>query len=101
ATIIFGRPSFPSRRSSDLHHPAGPVRPSPRSRGAAPGRYATGHVPDGWRIMNGAFSGALIGASLLVALIALITAIRNRPMGVVRSEEHTSELQSRENLVCR
>ena len=33
--------------------------------------------------MSGAFSGVLIGASLLVALIALITTIRNRPMGVV------------------
>src|SRR5690606_40291206 len=26
---------------------------------------------------------------------------RLAPLGVVRSEEHTSELQSRENLVCR
>src|SRR5436309_5182713 len=27
--------------------------------------------------------------------------VRNEPVGVDRSEEHTSELQSRENLVCR
>src|SRR5690606_40404988 len=27
--------------------------------------------------------------------------IEGAPMGLVRSEEHTSELQSRENLVCR
>src|SRR5690606_41187121 len=26
---------------------------------------------------------------------------RHQPVGAVRSEEHTSELQSRENLVCR
>ncbi|MFC0860692.1 hypothetical protein ACFHYQ_00120 [Sphaerimonospora cavernae] len=33
--------------------------------------------------MIGAFSGGLIGAALLLALLALITAIRDRPMGVV------------------
>ncbi|GIH70195.1 hypothetical protein [Sphaerimonospora thailandensis] len=32
--------------------------------------------------MIGAFSGGLIGAALLLALLALITAIRDRPMGV-------------------
>lgn len=33
--------------------------------------------------MIGAFSGWLIGAALLLALVAVITAIRDRPMGVV------------------
>lgn len=33
--------------------------------------------------MIGAYSGWLIGAALLLALISLITAIRNRPMGIV------------------
>src|SRR5690606_41719675 len=31
----------------------------------------------------------------------IVTDIRERRFEVVRSEEHTSELQSRENLVCR
>src|SRR5690606_39477555 len=38
----------------------------------------------------------------LVALIALAPVMSLMAVGVlVRSEEHTSELQSRENLVCR
>ncbi|MBO4275128.1 hypothetical protein GSF24_31565 [Microbispora triticiradicis] len=33
--------------------------------------------------MNGAYSGWLIGAALLLALAAVVTAVRNRPMGPV------------------
>ncbi|ETK32060.1 hypothetical protein GCM10009530_14310 [Microbispora corallina] len=33
--------------------------------------------------MTGAYSGWLIGAGLLLALVAVITAIRDRPMGTV------------------
>ncbi|GAB3133372.1 hypothetical protein [Microbispora hainanensis] len=33
--------------------------------------------------MNGAYSGWLIGAALVLALVSLITAVRNRPMGPV------------------
>src|SRR5207302_5227734 len=29
------------------------------------------------------------------------TSMRSKPVALLRSEEHTSELQSRENLVCR
>src|SRR5690606_384413 len=34
-------------------------------------------------------------------IAALITSLDVAPVSVLRSEEHTSELQSRENLVCR
>ncbi|GGO04342.1 hypothetical protein GCM10010116_08560 [Microbispora rosea subsp. aerata] len=33
--------------------------------------------------MNGAYSGWLIGAALVLALVSLITTVRNRPMGPV------------------
>ncbi|MGI5155576.1 hypothetical protein [Microbispora sp. CA-102843] len=33
--------------------------------------------------MNGAYSGWLIGAALLLALVGVITAVRDRPMGPV------------------
>ncbi|WP_327047067.1 hypothetical protein OG320_03980 [Microbispora sp. NBC_01189] len=33
--------------------------------------------------MNGAYSGWLIGAALLLALAAVVTTVRNRPMGPV------------------
>src|SRR5690606_42051036 len=71
-------PSFPTRRSSDLPQRAGPDRRSGRSGGTAspptdPGRRAAG---DRWTRRSGSD-------------------------GPRRSEEHTSELQSRENVVCR
>src|SRR5690606_41110052 len=77
--------SFPTRRSSDLVHPAGLYRRSRhrfrqhRHRAVA-GRTAAAHP----RTAAGA--------------AALRRADRSR---AGRSEEHTSELQSRENLVCR
>src|SRR5690349_23420939 len=64
--------SFPTRRSSDLSaHPA--ARRTPR-RGPRPGR-TPGAAPAGRRPAW--------------------------PRGARRSEEHTSELQSRRDLVCR
>src|SRR5690606_41271590 len=38
----------------------------------------------------------LEGAAVLLLIIP-----KNQKVGFIRSEEHTSELQSRENLVCR
>src|SRR5690606_41641537 len=66
-------PSFPTRRSSDLYAlVAGLALPTVRS-------------------------------ALMIVVVALARASRRRlPWGQsLRSEEHTSELQSRENLVCR
>src|SRR5690606_41737593 len=79
--------SFPTRRSSDLVFLQDPGEP----RRALPG-------PEG---------GAAVvhdGLGLAVALDGLLEGSDHGigALGVVhRSEEHTSELQSRENLVCR
>src|SRR5690606_41041641 len=45
-------------------------------------------------------SWPLIFGTLLTSFLALLLAVP-LSLGVARSEEHTSELQSRENLVCR
>src|SRR5439155_26536558 len=83
--------SFPTRRSSDLY---GSTRP---------GRWL--------------LAGALLGLAMLMrwqlATYGLVAAgeaaltvrreglLRNQPVRGQRSEEHTSELQSRGHLVCR
>src|SRR5690606_41671650 len=87
--------SFPTRRSSDLRPPRGRgaiVRAFPR---AVPG------ASDGLRPAQTGFPDRferLAGASVLPPC----RAVPFRQFLVFsRSEEHTSELQSRENLVCR
>src|SRR5690606_40507386 len=88
-------PSFPTRRSSDLADPpAQPPAPDPR----AP-RTASRHRPPAdsppapqQRTSHTQQAHAPPGAP------APRPPPRGRPL---RSEEHTSELQSRENLVCR
>src|SRR5690606_41998854 len=74
--------SFPTRRSSDLagrRHQRGDVE----AAGLAPARHASDHPPARRPPRHGCrHRGHAIGR-------------------VGRSEEHTSELQSRENLVCR
>src|SRR5207302_8623760 len=65
--------SFPTRRSSDLYDAATNVATLTPSAGLATGTTYTAHVD------------ASVKSS----------------EGTPRSEEHTSELQSRENLVCR
>src|SRR5690606_39495647 len=83
--------SFPTRRSSDLARSGSLWRflRSLRSRGSALG---AGH---GWSERTVALLGVL--TSFALSFLYLLPA----GMLVVRSEEHTSELQSRENLVCR
>src|SRR5690606_42054350 len=87
-------PSFPTRRSSDLEqvlgtdHQAGPEELHQGDREGHP----EGHVQDGHLD--------------LPVLLRCPDLRRGRPVErvrrqVLRSEEHTSELQSRENLVCR
>src|SRR5690606_39444436 len=85
--------SFLTRRSSDL------APPNPQRRtGVGMGR-AHGKVPAVVLFADFAEAGKdvheLHGRSLLVALVCL------EGSRSPRSEEHTSELQSRENLVCR
>src|SRR5690606_40675806 len=85
-------PSFPTRRSSDLR------------RSALPATVLSGPVPH--------WSAAVRTAGSAIRLPAAGTAPVAAPYAwwlqycsvrcrQYRSEEHTSELQSRENLVCR
>src|SRR5690606_42122981 len=88
-------PSFPTRRSSDLFRsspaayrnsssflPAGPIKGFPSRASILPGLSPTIII----------FAG--LGPTAGTFIIFPITQ-------AYRSEEHTSELQSRENLVCR
>src|SRR5690606_40687680 len=92
--------SFPTRRSSDLHHrhhrrPDPPPRPEgliPSSSSfclphSLPLQPPHGPVPCGVSFCAGRFS---------VQIVRPLAYIR-----ATRSEEHTSELQSREKIVCR
>src|SRR5690606_41658708 len=85
-------PSFPTRRSSDL-------RPVVDERLAL--------IADAFSLpssdIKGAADAVLKRADALIAAASLPTRLRDVgvPAEELRSEEHTSELQSRENLVCR
>src|SRR5690606_41699657 len=84
--------SFPTRRSSDLGRFISvaytSVYSNPQAaRRLAANRWEVGHVS------NNVYDVIVVGAGN-AALCAAIAARQ-------RSEEHTSELQSRENLVCR
>src|SRR5690606_40579990 len=80
-------PAFPTRRSSDL-----PCTPTPRTSTGGAGRTSTTRTPRcspprrplGWSPSRNSSATS-----------------SRRQVPVERSEEHTSELQSRENLVCR
>src|SRR5690606_41772210 len=82
--------SFPTRRSSDLYW--GALTVGRLVAAALTSRFAPGKV-------------LVFGLSVAVAALVGATYVPIAPVmyGVVgfRSEEHTSELQSRENLVCR
>src|SRR3712207_8462567 len=73
-----------------------------RSLKAAYGRLAA--FLTGWTSFVAGFAGAM-AASAVVLVFYLDRFIpgtaNNTPFFVVRSEEHTSELQSRQYLVCR
>src|SRR5688572_32566489 len=70
--------SFPTRRSSDLRRPTT--------------RHAT---------FRASYRHRLAMNQLAPATIVLTTCLATSPRECVRSEEHTSELQSQSNLVCR
>src|SRR5690606_41590818 len=88
--------SFPTRRSSDLAPLVAGLGALVALRGRVPSavsRHLT-RVPASVRDGLGA---GLRAAALLLALGLAVVVLAV----VLRSEEHTSELQSRENLVCR
>src|SRR5690606_40973893 len=86
--------SFPTRRSSDLKHAVAFVR---AFDAAGKPLAAICHAP--WLLAE---SGAAKGREL-TSWPSLRTDLENAGArwNDARSEEHTSELQSRENLVCR
>src|SRR5690606_41209463 len=77
-------PSFPARRSSDLHH-------------GQSVRLDLNRVTVGTDIEDGPATLSRIGSGENWIGYHLVTHLALHR----RSEEHTSELQSRENLVCR
>src|SRR5690606_41654983 len=85
-------PSFPTRRSSDLCRAASrPDTDNPARPGSAPARLRRPRLRSSQRAKIAASSWNALNSS------ALPDGSRKKN----RSEEHTSELQSRENLVCR
>src|SRR5690606_40562681 len=95
------RHPFPTRRSSDLSRVS---RRSSRARTKNKGKRMTRRIP-GWLealarqlecLSRASKRAVAVAADALALPLLLATALELK-----RSEEHTSELQSRENLVCR
>src|SRR5690606_41306326 len=94
--VYHSLPAFPTRRSSDLIFNASPKfllsgKPSTKM-GLVSERSCLSIL---YFSTNG-FSKSLIFCNISLYLISIILRLSH-----VRSEEHTSELQSRENLICR
>src|SRR5690606_42144220 len=85
-------PSFPTRRSSDLDDGF-----PPHTRGSTSARVARA---SGY-FVSPAYAGIDLHVHPNVGIPASFPRIRGDRPTFPRSEEHTSELQSRENLVCR
>src|SRR5690606_42062610 len=89
---------FPTRRSSDLSHAILiRIRAHPLASGS---RTRCGKIHAGAVMGVGEHAGRTTGLVNSAASISGASAGR-ATCRIVRSEEHTSELQSRENLVCR
>src|SRR5690606_41839406 len=90
-------PAYPTRRSSDLTHTFSMVDPGLGRRVAW---FELPHVNDlPHRLHQPAKEGHIMTSTSLNGDNAPLTVMLVH--GAFRSEEHTSELQSRENLVCR
>src|SRR5215475_11667416 len=77
------------------------IRPVPRSSMCSSACCAMKNAPDRLTVITFSQSSSVILATVRsMAIPALLTRMSSRPRWS-RSEEHTSELQSRENLVCR
>src|SRR5690606_41463682 len=79
--------SFPTRRSSDLVSPLAPTVFKASFR-----RITSSYAKP---------SSMRIATFLVLAVSTLLISMLRAGDAFTRSEEHTSELQSRENLVCR
>src|SRR5690606_42048818 len=80
--------SFPTRRSSDL-------------LGCASAWYASGACDEDSRTCSGAGGSSTLAGRRALGLVVCRSRSAFTADAGSRSEEHTSELQSRENLVCR
>src|SRR5690606_40961677 len=93
-------PPWRSRSSSRVEQPVEPVHES-RDRPVRPVRLPAGHDRRWWRQI-GELLRFCRGGRQETLPGEVDTGLEPRSEGErVRSEEHTSELQSRENLVCR
>src|SRR5206468_7172781 len=92
-----GRHPFPTRRSSDLGG-AGDARVVAVSR-AADTRLAGLALPGDAPVLRAALSGVPVATEGAEDIFG--SALPDRRRRCPRSEEHTSELQSRSDLVCR
>src|SRR5207253_10232180 len=94
-------PSFPTRRSSDL------IPRIPRADagldGGVPRAAGPAAVPPGAGIVRRrlVWFVRVVAAWAAGMAIRLARRLARRPPRIWRSEEHTSELQSRGHLVCR
>src|SRR5690606_42059475 len=82
--------SFPTRRSSDL-----------TDRSAFGWALSAALVGFGLGSWGGGWLGDAVGRRWSLALATVVFSLATVGASTARSEEHTSELQSRENLVCR
>src|SRR5690606_40215411 len=94
-------PSFPTRRSSDLGELTGKLgaryafAPAFALRGAISNNF---HAPS---LSQTGFESTSTGYTAGGQLVqGRLLSVNNPIARALRSEEHTSELQSRENLVC-
>src|SRR5690606_41862682 len=91
------RPPFPTRRSSDLMRL--------QSAGFALGKKSNQvfqSAADFFSLIDaGAIQDDQAGRAAGEHAGPAVELVAEAAIGVLRSEEHTSELQSRENLVCR
>src|SRR5690606_40698955 len=94
-------PSFPTRRSSDLHR-RGHRRDPEGTDGMNDKVYGVGVV--GWGFMGKTHTFGYHTIPFFYSEPPINFALKGvcvrRPETLDRSEEHTSELQSRENIVC-
>src|SRR5690606_41984949 len=91
--------SFPTRRASDLARVGGVVE---HERGVlAPGGEQALLEPGAADLLEPDGRDDLVGVDVAAAQRHGLAGVRGEGFHRYRSEEHTSELQSRENLVCR